>query len=77
MRVRVYPPPFGKADSIDEKGFVDLPEGTTLKALLKRLKVPFRVGMVHLCLVNQEKARLSQVLREGDTVSFLVLLSGG
>jgi molybdopterin converting factor small subunit len=33
--------------------------------------------MVLFCMVNHEKARLSTVLREGDTVSFLSLVAGG
>lgn len=77
MRVRVYPPPFGDGSIIDEKGFVTLPEGTTLGQLLKMLKVPFRAGMVRLCMVNYERARLSAVLQDGDTVSFLLLVPGG
>lgn len=77
MRIRVYAPPFGDYAPLDEDGFVELPEGSTLDALLRLLRVPFRRGAVMFCMVNHERARLGRILEDGDTVSFLALVSGG
>ncbi|MGM0652400.1 MAG: MoaD/ThiS family protein [Bacillota bacterium] len=79
MRVRVYLPPFIKSDDskLDQDGYIELEEGTTMRELFKILKVPLPYGMVHLCRVNYEKASLSRELKDGDTVSFFAIISGG
>jgi molybdopterin converting factor small subunit len=77
MRIRVYAPRFADHSQIDDGGFVSLPEGATLNDLLKRLRVPLRFAAVLFCQVNYERALLSRVLRDGDTVGFLALVSGG
>ena len=56
---------------------MELPEGSRLNDLFRLLKVPLRHGAVLFCMVNYDKAKLSQPLSEGDTVSFLNLVSGG
>lgn len=77
MRIRVYAPPVGDYTRIDEDGFVSLPEGATLDELFRVLRIPLRRGAVLFSMVNHEKSKLSRVLRDGDTVSFLGLVSGG
>jgi molybdopterin converting factor small subunit len=77
MRIRVYAPRFADHSGIDDDGFVTLPDGATLNDLLKTLRVPLRFAAVLFCLVNYEKAPLSRVLQDGDTVGFLALISGG
>lgn len=77
MRIRVYMPAFADHGRIDDDGFVDLPDGTTLDGLLKALKVPLRFAAASLCAVNYEKVPRSRALRDGDTVSFISFLAGG
>ncbi|MFZ4616789.1 MAG: MoaD/ThiS family protein [Rectinemataceae bacterium] len=77
MRIRVYAPPFADFSRIDEEGFLELPEGASLGDLFRALKLPFHHGMVAFCMVNYEKSKLSRILAEGDTVSFISLLAGG
>jgi len=77
LRVRVYAPPFGDHSAIDDRGFVELPEDARLDDLFRLLRIPLRRGAVLFCMVNYDKARLSQKLADGDTVSFLSLVAGG
>jgi molybdopterin converting factor small subunit len=56
---------------------VELPEGAKLNDLFRLLRIPLRRGAVLFCMVNYDKARLSQRLADGDTVSFLSLVAGG
>lgn len=77
MRVRVYAPVFADPGAIDELGFVELEDGATLGALLKRLRIPFRWIAATFCVVNYEKAATGRELRDGDVVSFFSLLPGG
>jgi sulfur carrier protein ThiS len=58
---------------------VDLPEGTTLQALIDRFPMPRQ--LVHLVLVNGVHVlpaeRAAHVLREGDQVAIFPPIAGG
>jgi len=77
MRVRVYVPPFGDSSEVDERGFVDLAEGTTLDGLLRKLRMPLRRFAAVFCVVNYNRASSGTVLKDGDVVSFFSILAGG
>jgi len=77
IKVKVYLPPYLGRSRLDESGYVELFEGATLRDLFKDLSIPFPPGTVQLCRVNYEKARLKDKLKDGDTVSFFSLISGG
>ncbi len=77
MRIRVFPPPFSDFSAVDESGFIELPEGTTVGEALGALGVPFRTFAVALCAVNRRKTALDSVLRDGDVLSFHLLVPGG
>ena len=77
IKVRVYLPPYLERSQLDERGYALIEEGSTLGDLFKMLRVPFPAGAVHLCRLNYEKARLKQKLKDGDTVSFFSMISGG
>jgi molybdopterin converting factor small subunit len=77
IKVKVYLPPYLDVSRLDESGYVELSEGATLRDLFKELRIPFPPGTVQLCRVNYEKARLTDKLNDGDTVSFFSFISGG
>ena len=77
MKVRVYVPPFADPSAIDDDDFVELADGATLGALLKRLRIPLRPLAATFCLVNYERVGIGHRLADGDTVSFFSLLPGG
>ena len=58
---------------------VDVPEGTSLQALIDRFPMPR--ALVHLVLVNGEyilpAERADHVLREGDAVAIWPPIAGG
>ena len=41
MRIRVYAPPMCDYSCVDERGFLDLPEGATVRDACAKIKVPF------------------------------------
>lgn len=53
----------------------ELPDGTTLGALVQRLGVPDEVPRISL--VNGRDAEAEQVLKDGDVVSLFPPLAGG
>lgn len=77
MQIRVYVPPFADHSLIDDDGCVEVPAGATLDDLFRLLRIPLRRGLVLFSMVNYERAPLSRVLMDGDTVSFLSLVGGG
>lgn len=77
IRIKVYMPPYLNSSRLDESSYLELEEGATLRDLFHKLQIPFPVGTVQLCRINYDKARLSDPLKDGDTVSFFSLISGG
>lgn len=77
MRIRVYAPSFSDQAAIDDQGFMELPEGSGLAEVYRRLRINPLLRRVVLCTVNYEFPRPGLVLREGDTVSFLSFVNGG
>jgi molybdopterin converting factor small subunit len=56
--------------------FVDLPEGSTLSILLRRLDIQTNTDEL-LLVINTRTADLNQVLQDGDDVHLIPALSGG
>ncbi len=77
MKVKVYAPAFLNAALIDERGFLEVPAGSTLRDIYKILQVPLLLRPVLLCSVNYEKSPMNRKLEEGDTISFFFPISGG
>jgi molybdopterin converting factor small subunit len=55
---------------------IDLPSGSTLASLLKRLEIKLDVENT-LLVVNGRTAELSQLLSDGDQVHLIPAISGG
>jgi molybdopterin converting factor small subunit len=56
-------------------GFLEIQEGTTIKALLEELKVPLET--VKLIFVNGVHAKDDDVLKEGDRLGVFPPVAGG
>lgn len=77
MKVKVFPPRGCDRSALDEKSWVNLPEGSTVGDALKLIKCsPVKAKML-LVSVNGEHAKLGRELHEGDVVGFFSLVSGG
>jgi len=77
FKVKVYLPPYLKADKLDKSGYVQLNRGATLAELFNILDIPAPLITSRLCRVNYEKAALNKELSEGDIISFYSLITGG
>jgi molybdopterin converting factor small subunit len=77
IRVKVYAPSWCDIEVLDERGWIDLPEGSTLADVLKQIKMPKFAAKVLLAAVNSEKKPLDTVLEDGDMVSFFAMMAGG
>lgn len=77
MRIRVYAPAYSDHGAIDENGFMDVPEGSTLSDIYRKLKIRPLLRPLVLCAVNYKVERPSFRLSDGDVVSFISFLIGG
>lgn len=77
MRVRVIAPAFCDHTIIDDRGMVELAQGTRLSGLLKMLKIPSLLRTLIIVRVNYDKVGNSYMLQEDDTVSLFWPMSGG
>ena len=77
IRVKVIGP-FGLTNKImDERGWVELPEGTTLGQLIRRLGLAGLIGKFLRPHLNGMVQPSSTVLKDKDIVSFFSPIRGG
>jgi len=77
MQVKVYLTSFGDRSALDEKNMLQLDEGATLADALRKVKIPLLVSRLGIVTVNQKRARLSDILQDGDSITFAGYLVGG
>ena len=77
MRVKVLPPAGCDRSALDERSWMEMPEGSTVRDVLRIIKCsPVQAGLL-LVSVNGERTKLSRELHDGDVVGFFSLVSGG
>ena len=77
MRVKVFPPRGCDRSALDERSWMDLPEGSTVGDVLKIIKCSPLKAKLLLVSVNGERAKFKHVLHDGDVVGFFSLVTGG
>ena len=77
MRVKVYLTSFGDRSVLDKKNMLALDDGATLRDALCKLRIPFVVRRLPIITVNQKRAKLTDVLHDGDTITFIGYHIGG
>lgn len=77
MTVYVYAPAALTQGSVSDGGRMELPEGTTLRNAVKRLKIPLLLRPFPLFTVNHRPARPDHELEDGDVIGFIIPLGGG
>ena len=77
MMVKVLPPYRCDRSALDERSWVELSEGSTVRAVLKLIRCsPLRAKLL-MVSVNGERSPLDRKLRDGDVVGFFFPVSGG
>ena len=77
MLVKVYLTAFGDRSVLDAKNMLALDEGATLRDALRKLKIPLVIRRLPIITVNQRRARLADVLHDGDAITFVGYHVGG
>jgi len=77
IKVKVFTP-FGLANKkLDEKGWMELPEGTTFGRAVSQLGMPGPISKICMIRLNGEAQPLHTPLKSGDIISCFVFLGGG
>jgi len=77
IRVKIIPPPGSDRSRLDERGWVELPDGATLKDALRVVRCNSAVARLLLASVNGERVAFSTRLNDGDVVGFFMICTGG
>ena len=77
MRVKVLPPPGCDRSTLDERSWMEVPEGADLTYVLKAVKCSPVLAKILLVSVNGERSKLRRKLCDGDVVGFFIPVSGG
>jgi molybdopterin converting factor small subunit len=77
MRVKILPPHGSDRSALDERGWAELPAGSTVRDALRLVRCAPLKARLLLVSVNGERAPLSCELHDGDVVGFFFPVSGG
>lgn len=77
IRVKVFPPYGCDRSALDEKSWMEIQEGSTVKDVLKIIRCSSLKAKMLMVSVNGERSPLSRELKDGDVVGFLSPVSGG
>lgn len=77
MKIKVFPPLGCDRSALDERSWVEMPEGSRVSDVLRVIKCNPLKAKLLLVSVNGERAKLGQKLSDGDVVGFFSPVSGG
>ncbi|MDZ5726184.1 MoaD/ThiS family protein [Acetobacterium sp. K1/6] len=77
MKILVLPPGRYTSEKMDENGYLDIKEHSTVGDVLKILKMPKIIAKIWLTSVNGQIVPFNTALKDGDTIGFFSGLSGG
>ena len=77
MRIKIIAPYGCSLDKLDERGWVEVENGTTVSDALRIIRCGKLKAKLLLVSVNGERAALSRKLKDGDVIGFFMPVSGG
>lgn len=77
MRIKVLAPYGCDVSALDEKSWIEVPEGTKVADVLTVIRCSRLKAKILLISVNGERVSLNTVLHDGDVLGFFIPVSGG
>ncbi len=77
MRVKVLPPHGCDRSALDERSWVELPDGSTVSDVLRIIRCSPVKAKLLLVSVNGERSPIGFKLHDGDVVGFFFPATGG
>lgn len=77
IKIKVFDP-FGLCkEKLDERGWVEVAEGTTFGEAVKWLGLSMLISKIMMVRLNGQKMPYDTLLKEGDAIGYFSLVSGG
>ncbi len=77
IKIKVFDP-FGLCKGkVDERGWIEVAEGTTLGEAVKWLGLSRLISKIMMVRLNGQKMPYDTLLKEGDAIGYFSLVSGG
>lgn len=77
MKVKIIPPPGCSRERLDERGWMELPEGSTVADALRAIRCSRLKAKLLFCSRNGERTGFRTPLQDGDVIGFFSPISGG
>ncbi len=77
IKIKVFPPLGISKNVLDERGWIEMNEGSTLKDLQKALGLSGILAKAFKPYLNGEQLPSSTVLKDKDVVSYFSMIRGG
>ena len=77
MRVKVLPPHGSDRSALNERSWAELPDGSTVRDVLRLIRCSPVKAKLLLVSVNGERSSLGLELHDGDVVGFFFPATGG
>ena len=77
MRVKVLPPHGCDRSALDERSWVELPDGSKISDVLRLIRCSPVKAKLLLVSVNGERSPIGVELHDGDVVGFFFPATGG
>jgi molybdopterin converting factor small subunit len=77
IRVRVTAPPGCSRKRLDERGWMELPDGARLSDVLRAIRMPKILARILMVSINGAAATPDTELINGDSIAFFSIVSGG
>ena len=66
-----------KLRHVDERGWIEVRDGATLREVLKKAGVSPVLAKIFMVQVNSEPQSMDTVLHDGDMIGFFSMITGG
>ena len=77
MRIKIIPPAGCSREQLDDRGWTELPEGSTVSDALRVIRCGKLKAKILLCSRNGERTDFGTVLQDGDVIGFFSPITGG
>lgn len=77
MKVKIIPPLGCSRERLDERGWAELPEGSTVADALRVVRCSRLKAKILICSLNGERTDFRAPLQDGDVIGFFMPITGG
>lgn len=77
IKIEVLAPAVCCFDRVDKQGYMEIAEGTTVREVIKIIKLPLLWRVVSFVTVNNDRVDMNYILKDKDVLSVFMPVAGG